>query len=269
MTAERVVLVTGASSGIGLETARLLSRENLRVLGTKLTHEIVEEVGFEVLDLDVNSDESVATCVNAVLDRAGRLDVLVNNAGIGLVGMVEETLLAECKAMFETNYFGTVRMIRAVLPVMREQGEGLIINTSSVAGHIGVPYEAHYCACKLAIDSLTRALRYEVASFGIDVCVVAPGYVRTSFYDVLREAEGQLDAYDGVRERAIESFEESARQGNEAPAIAREVVKIVKTKSPHLRYWAGKDARLYGRFHKLIPGFLMDRIMRKKFAPRR
>jgi len=267
MTAERVVLVTGASSGIGLETARLLAREGLRVFGTSLPREEPGELGFEMLKLDVNSDESVSACLEALLDRAGRLDVLVNNAGIGLVGMVEETSLAECKAVFETNYFGVVRMIRAVLPVMREQGSGLIINTSSVAGNIGVPYESHYCASKLAIEGLTRALRYEVASFGIKAVVVAPGYVRTNFYSVLRQATEQLEAYDRVRERALESFDESARGGTDAPTIARVIVKIVRSKSPCLRYWAGSDARLYGWVQKLAPAFLTDRIMRKKFVP--
>ena len=152
MTAERVALVTGASSGIGLETARLLAQEGLRVFGTSLPSEDPGELGFEILELDVNSDESVSACLTALLARAGRLDVLINNAGIGLVGMVEETSLEECKAVFEANYFGVVRMIRGALPVMREQGSGLIINTTSVAGNIGVPYEAHYCATKIAIE---------------------------------------------------------------------------------------------------------------------
>ena len=111
-----------------------------------------------------------------------------------LVGMVEETSIEECRTVFEINYFGAVRMVRAVLPGMREQRSGLIINTSSVAGHLAVPYEAHYCAMKLAVDIFTRALRQEVRPFGIRCVVVAPGYVRTSFYDVLRRPAGELDA---------------------------------------------------------------------------
>lgn len=268
VTVERVALITGASSGIGLETARLLTNERgLRVFGAALPGDRVPEPGFEMLDLDVNCDRSVADCVTAVLDRAGRLDVLINNAGVGLLGTVEETTMDECRGVFETNYFGTVRMIRAVLPIMRLQGTGLIVNTSSVAGHIGVPYEPHYCASKLALDGLTRALRYEVAAFGIDVCVVAPGYVRTPFYDRLRTAAERLPAYEGVRECAAEVFAESARHGNEAPAIARVIVRIVRSRSPRLRYWAGRDARLYAATHRFVPTALFDWIMRRKCVP--
>ena len=158
--------------------------------------------------------------------RTGRLDVLHNNAGFGLVGMVEETSIEQARAVFETNYFGTVRVIRAALPIMRGQGRGLIVNTTSTAAYVGVPFEAHYCASKAAVAGLTRALRYELAAFGIEVVLISPGYVRTPFYDVMRRATG-LSEYDGVRQRAVAAFEQSARFGSDATQVAREIARAI------------------------------------------
>jgi len=268
MPAERVVLITGASSGIGLETARLLTRRGFRVFGTRLPDEAFESDGFEVLELDVRSDESVAACVAELMAGAGRLDVLCNNAGFGLVGPVEETSIEEARAVFETNYFGVIRMTRAALPIMRRQRRGLVVNTSSVAGCIGVPFEAHYCATKLALASLTAALRHEVAPFGIKAVVVTPGYVRTSFYSALRTARAHIQEYDAGRDRAMAAFDRSARMGSEAPAIAKVIGRAIEANSPRLRYWAGLDAWFYALVHRLVPDPLMDWIMRREFQPR-
>ena len=268
MADEGVTLITGASSGIGLETARMLVQKNVRVFGTRLSHETFAEPGLEVLELDVNLDSSVSACVAEVVKRAGRLDVLVNNAGAGFVGMVEETSIEEARALFETNYFGTVRMIRAALPIMRAQGSGLIINVSSVAGNIGVPYEAHYCASKLAIASLTRALRWELAAFGVQVVVVSPGCVRTPFYAVLGKPAAPLTDYDGVRRSALACFEKAIRGGCDARTIARTIVKVIKSKSPAAQHWAGSDARVYGLAHRFLPNYVVDWVMRSKFRPR-
>jgi len=269
MPVERVVLITGASSGIGLDTACLLSRRGFRVFGTRLPGEGFERDEFAVLELDVRSDESVAACVGEVMAAAGRLDVLCNNAGFGLVGPVEETSIDEAKAVFETNYFGVIRMTRAALPIMRRQRRGLVVNISSVAGCLGVPFEAHYCATKLAIASLTAALRHEVAPFGIKAVVVTPGYVRTSFYTGLRTAAGRIGEYDPGRDRAMAAFDRSARTGSEAPAIAKVIVRVIEANSPQPRYWAGLDAWLYALVHRLVPDPLMDWIMRREFQPPR
>jgi NAD(P)-dependent dehydrogenase (short-subunit alcohol dehydrogenase family) len=268
MSESKVVLITGASSGIGLETALQLTQDGYRVFGTRLPGTPDEDWGFESLELDVRSDESVAACLQAVVERAGRVDVLVNNAAFGLLGPVEETSLAECQALFEVNYFGVVRMLRAALPLMRAQRSGLIINVGSVAGHIAVPFEAHYCATKHALDSLTRALRHEVHPFGVRVVMLAPGYVHTNFYDSVRQANDCLEAYDPGRECAHEAFQAAGRRGNQAGSIAQVIRRIIRSKSPRLRYWAGRDARLWGRFHRLISDSLADRVMQRKFVPR-
>jgi NAD(P)-dependent dehydrogenase (short-subunit alcohol dehydrogenase family) len=267
MAGKRVVLITGASSGIGLETATVLSRRNFRVFGTRLPGEDFETRDFDLLELDVTSDDSVAACVEALMAQTDRLDVLHNNAGSGLLGPVEETSLEEARAVFEVNYFGAIRMINAVLPIMRRQRSGVIVNTSSVAGNVGVPFEAHYCATKLALASLTLGLRQEVAPFGIQVVLVAPGYVRTGFYDRLRTASGRLKAYDRGRARAVTAFERSARGGNEPAAIAKVIVRAIESRSPRPRYWAGADAALYGWAHRLLPDRLVDWIMRLQFHP--
>lgn len=268
MPSKRVVLITGASAGIGLHSAQLLVREGHQVFGTRLPGESASGLEFEAVELDVRSDDSVAACVEHVLQRAGRLDVLINNAGIGLVGPVAETSLAECREVFETNYFGTVRMIRAVLPTMRAQRHGLIVNVGSVAGHLAVPFEAHYCASKLALDSFSRALRHEVSPFGIKVVVVDPGYVRTRFHEVVGRGSECLDAYDGSRARAAHAYEKAAEAGSEARHIAPVIRGIVCSRSPRRRYWAGADARLWGRFRRLIPEAVVDLVMRSKFEPK-
>ncbi|MCY1013953.1 SDR family NAD(P)-dependent oxidoreductase [Nannocystis pusilla] len=177
-----VVLITGASSGFGEAAARLLAaRGPCRVFGTSRRaagHDTPG--GVEMLPLDVRSDASVAACVDAVMQRAGRIDVLVNNAGYTLAGAVEETAIDEAKAQFDTNFFGMARMVRAVLPVMRAQGGGRIVNVSSLAGLVGVPFHAHYSASKFAVEGLSEGLRQEVRRFGIHVSLIEPGDFKTA-----------------------------------------------------------------------------------------
>jgi NAD(P)-dependent dehydrogenase (short-subunit alcohol dehydrogenase family) len=265
MSEPRVALVTGASSGIGFETARVLVAAGLRVIGTRLPGETVGDPPCETLELDLRSDESVAACVAGVLERTGRMDILINNAGIGLVGTLEETSLEEARALFGVNYFGAVRMIRAALPVMREQRSGTIVNVGSVAGNIGVPFEAHYCAAKAALESMTKALRYEVGPLGIRVTLVAPGFVRTGFYASLGEAVQRMGVYDAARDRAVSSFRADGARGTDPRRIALVVARAALSRRPRLRYWAGSDARLYGFAQRIAPDWLTDWIMRRRF----
>jgi short-subunit dehydrogenase len=168
-----VVLVTGASSGFGQETAALLSQRGFRVFGTsRKPAGQSADLGYEMVRLDVDSDESVNSCVKALLERTGRLDVLVNNAGFVLTGGIEETSVEEAKAQFETNFFGAVRMVRACLPAMRKQGSGQIINMASIAAEIPTPFRGYYAAAKAALIAYSQALRHEVMSLGVKVSVV-------------------------------------------------------------------------------------------------
>ena len=177
MDPKKVVLVTGASSGFGKETGRLLHSRGFRVFGTSRRPRSDGAEGFEILPLDVDSDTSVSACVSAVTAKAGAIDVLVNNAGYALTGGIEETSVAEAKAHLETNFFGVVRMVKAILPSMRRRKSGQIINIGSIAGSIPVPFEGYYAAAKAAVIAYTEALRHEVKNFHIRVSVFEPGFL--------------------------------------------------------------------------------------------
>lgn len=170
-----VVLVTGANRGIGHATAALLAEHGYRVFGTARKPARESPDGFELVPLDVTSEESVRSCVSAVLERAGRIDVLINNAGVGLIGASEEASINEATALFDTNLFGVARMVNAVLPAMRARRSGLIINFGSLGATLPVPFHGYLSASKAAVTTYSDALRLELKSLGIDVSVVEPG----------------------------------------------------------------------------------------------
>src|SRR3989449_4616415 len=186
----QTVLVTGASSGIGQATARLLAEHGFNVFGTARKPEA------PLVALDVRSDDSVRNCVQQVLSQTGRIDVLVNNAGYNLMGAAEETSIDEAKAQFETNFFGVVRMVNAVLPAMRKAGSGKIINIGSLAGITAIPFGAFYTASKFAIEGYTEALWHELRPLGISASVIEPGFVHTKIGEGTQIAATSLGAYD-------------------------------------------------------------------------
>src|SRR5262245_29150488 len=175
MPDQNVILITGASSGVGQATALLLAKSGYRVFGTSRTA-TGSHPEFEMMPLDVRNDASVKACVDAVLTRAGRLDVLINNAGHEMAGAVEELSLDESKAEFETNFFGVVRLVKAVLPIMRRQKQGRIINVSSLSGRTSIPFLGIYSASKFALEGYTEALRHEVKPFNIHVSLAEPSF---------------------------------------------------------------------------------------------
>ena len=180
MSHQRVVLITGASSGVGQATARLLAQQGRKVFGTSRAPTSAEPVGnLTMVALDVRSDASVAACVNAVSSQAGGADVLVNNAGYELGGALEEHSIDEAKAQFETNFFGIVRMTKAVLPLMRRQKEGQIVNISSLSGLAPIPFMGMYSASKWAVDGYTEALRMELKPLNIRVSQIEPGFLKS------------------------------------------------------------------------------------------
>src|SRR4030095_5092951 len=180
MSDQRVVLITGASSGVGQSTARLLVQRNYKVFGTSRNPGHAESIpAVEMLALDIRRDDSIAECVKTVFSRAGRLDVLVNNAGYELAGALEELSLNEAQSQFETNFFGVVRMIKAVLPLMRQQRHGQIINVGSLSGLTSIPFLGIYSASKFAVEGFTEALRHEVKPFNIHVSLIEPTFLKT------------------------------------------------------------------------------------------
>jgi NAD(P)-dependent dehydrogenase (short-subunit alcohol dehydrogenase family) len=267
MRERTVVLITGASSGFGEAAARLLAAHGpYRVFGTSRRAAGDEERGgVEMLPLDVRSDASVAACVDAVLQRAGRIDVLVNNAGYTLAGAVEETAIDEAKAQFDTNFFGMARMVRAVLPAMRAQGGGRIVNVSSLAGLVGVPFHAHYSASKFAIEGLSEGLRQEVRRFGIHVSLIEPGDFKTAGTAARQRAAGGLPAYAAARDRAIDIMARAEQAGPDPLRFAELLLRILGARRPRLRYRLGTDAVWVPRARRLVPESVFEWLMRANY----
>ena len=266
MTREGTALVTGASSGIGREIAVLLAKTGFTVFGTSRTPSSDQgERGFQMLPLDVRSDESVNACVKAILTQTGRLDVLINNAGYALVGASEETSLAEARAQLETNFFGVVRMVNAVLPAMRAQRAGRIINVSSLAGLVAIPFSAFYCASKFALEAYSEALRHELKPFGIFVSLLEPGFVSTGLARSVHVAAEPISDYDQVRTRAIASIASGVESGIAPARVAETALRVVRSGSPRLRYRVGRDAKWIPRIKGIVPEAVFESTTRKMF----
>jgi NAD(P)-dependent dehydrogenase (short-subunit alcohol dehydrogenase family) len=266
---EKTVLVVGASSGIGRACALHLARRGYRVLGTTrrsesdveadLRRELASSDRLEIIAMDVDEEASVAAGVREVAERAGRIEGVINCAGFGFGGSIEDTADDEAKATFETNFFGTLRVCRAVLPIMREQRSGTIINISSIGGRIAVPFVGLYGASKFAIEGLTEALRMEVARFGIRVVLVEPGDFATGFTDHRRPVRGASEnaVYADAYRAALAVIERDERGGASPEAIGRLVTRILSARSPRLRYTVGPIfQRVAVRLKSILPSRL-------------
>jgi len=262
--AKPVALVTGASSGIGRAAAAALVAAEFEVVGTSRNGSgAVPLDGVTFLDLDVTSDASVTAVVRRVIDRFGRLDVLVNNAGTGAAGAAEESSIAQDQRVFNINFFGLVRMTKAVLPHMRAAGEGRIINISSVLGLVSAPYMASYAATKHAIEGYSESVDHEVREHGIRVLLVEPGFARTGFDTNAIQADAPLPIYseqrrvfDGVMARAI-------ADGDDPATIAKAIVAAATDAKPKLRYTAGSTAGRVSALRRFAPARAFDRQIRK------
>jgi len=263
MVENRVVLITGTSSGFGRETARLLLGRSFKVYGTSRNPSAKpQESGVGMIALDVDSDDSVQNGVKDLLDEAGRLDVLVNNAGYVLTGGAEETAIEEAKAQFETNFFGPVRMAKAVLPTMRKQGSGQIINISSMAAILPVPFEGYYAAAKAALLAWSEALRHEVKRFGIKVSVIEPGFFKTNLGNTRKIARYTIRDYDELRERAMSTLDDDFRNGADPKIMAETVFRIITSKNPKLEYAVGSERR-YKTLKHLMPQSTIENGVRR------
>ena len=236
------VLITGCSSGFGRDAAVELTKRGHEVIATARRPEVLEDLDVaQRLALDVDSDDSVAACVGA----AGRVDVLVNNAGFGVIGPVERLPIAEGKRLFETNFFGALRMIQAVLPQMRERGDGTIINVTSVAGRVAPPLDGMYSGSKFALEGLSEALMREVNHFGIKVALVEPGFFETTFSDNAHRFGMDSAPYDELEtawSTATTLLRGGAEVGPGPEAVAATIADIVESDAPAFRYPVGDDA---------------------------
>jgi NAD(P)-dependent dehydrogenase (short-subunit alcohol dehydrogenase family) len=263
---QKVVLITGASSGVGQSTARLLSQQGYKVFGTSRSPTPAEEIpGLEMLVLDVRSDDSVAACAKAVINAAGRIDVLVNNAAYELAGALEETSIDEAKAQFETNFFGIVRMVNAVLPFMRQQRHGQIINVSSLSGVSAIPFMGIYSASKFALEGYTEALRMEVRPFNIHISLTEAGFLKTPMMNKRQVSTRQLKDYDSWRERAFNAIRDHELKAPGAELVAQTIFEIIGSKRPRLRYLIGSQAKIATRLQRFFPEWAYERGKRTTF----
>ena len=257
-------LVTGASSGIGEATAERLAKAGYKVYGTSRRGAKAGKQSFQMLPLDVTSDDSVEAAVREVLRLEGGIDLLVNNAGFGVAPAgAEESSIEQARAIFDTNFFGIVRMTRAVVPHMRQRGGGRIINIGSVLGFLPAPYMALYAATKHAIEGYSESLDHELRTRGVRVLVVEPAYTKTSFDANLLEADAKLDEYRDVRAAVFKRLKELLA-GADQPGVVADVVLAAATAArPKLRYTAGKVAGRVRLLRKYAPARLMDAGIRK------
>jgi short-subunit dehydrogenase len=266
MSNQRVVLITGASSGVGQSTARLLSQRNYNVFGTSRNANNTESIStVEMLSLDVRRDDSVAACVNQVLSKAGRIDVLVNNAGHELAGALEELSLNEAQSQFEINFFGVVRMIKAVLPLMRQRRHGQIINVGSLSGLTPIPFLGIYSASKFALEGFTEALRHEVKPFSIHVSLIEPFFLKTPMMNNRQVAREPIEEYEPWRQRAFNAIRVYEENAPGPELVAETVLKIITSDRPRLRYVTGKQARSIARLRRFLPAGLYEQGVRRNF----
>jgi len=250
-----VAVVTGSSSGIGLATSLALARNGyltyatMRNLAKRDSIQSVadkQQLPVRVVRLDVTGENSIMKAIQSVLSEAGRIDLLVNNAGYALTGAFEDIGIGEIKAQYETNVFGVVRVTQAVLPIMRKQGSGRIINISSGAGRIGYPGGSAYVSSKFALEGLSESMAYEIEQFGIKTVLVEPGFVRTNFAENIataKKAQGSNSPYSQMMKVMSSNRDRMLENASDADLVAEVVVEAATAKEPNLRYLAGKDVQ--------------------------
>lgn len=256
----KVVLITGASSGIGKITAEFLTEKGFKVYGTSRSPK-QNNFPFKLIVLDVNNTDSIKKAVQLIIEKEGRLDVLVNNAGMGITGPIEETPTIEMRNVFETNFFGAIEVMKAVLPQMRKQNSGLIINVTSIAGYMGLPFRGIYCATKGALEIATETIRMEVKEFGIQVTNVAPGDFATNI------AAGRYhtpvfedSAYKEIYQKNLDLMDAHVDSGSDPIEMAEQIYKILQNPKPKIHYKVGSFMQ---KFSIVLKRTLPDKLYEK------
>jgi NAD(P)-dependent dehydrogenase (short-subunit alcohol dehydrogenase family) len=261
----KTTLVTGASSGIGREIARLLAERGARVFGTARDPQSAEPIrGVEIVRMEVTDDSSVREAVQDIVRRAGPVQFLVNNAGYSLMGALEETSVAEARQLFETNLFGVLRVTNAVLPRMRQEGYGRIVNISSVLGFLPAPFMGIYAASKHALEGYTETLDHEVRKFGVRTVLVEPYLTKTKIGQNEKTAQISLEDYAVPRKRMSEVVHQGLERGDDPRIVAEAVYQAVTAKLPRLRYPVGKGVA-FSRLRRFVPVGMFDKSFRKQF----
>ena len=259
-----IALVTGASSGIGKSTAERLAAAGYKVYGTSRRGAQQKQRSFEMLSLDVTSDKSVAAAVKELLRLEGRIDLLVNSAGFSVAPAgAEESSIEQARSIFETNFFGIVRMTRAVVPYMRQQGRGRIINIGSVLGFLPMPYGALYSATKHAVEGYSESLDHELRTRGIRVSVIEPAYTKTDFDTNMMQPDAKIDEYREIRAAFSKLLPSVMAKGDDPGVVADVVLQAAITARPKLRYTAGGLAGRLRLLRRFAPSGLVDAGIRK------
>ncbi len=261
----KIAIVTGASSGIGEATAELLANSGYKVYGTSRKGAQLAQGSYQMIALDVNSEESIEAAIKEIIKIEGRIDLVVNNAGFGIApGGAEESSIEQTKMIFNTNFFGIVRMTRAVVPYMRKQGEGRIINIGSILGLIPAPYMATYAATKHAVEGFSESLDHELRTRGIRVSVIEPGYTNTEFEANAKQVDAKLEEYTIARKALAKLIKVAVAAGDDPKVVANSVLKAANAKSPKLRYPVGKLSRQLSFLRRFAPAALVDIGIRKE-----
>lgn len=259
-----IALVTGASRGLGHVTAHALAAAGYTVYGTTRASNPRDDGPVRMLSLELTDPASIRAAVATVMEREGRVDLLVNNAGYPQAGAAEEVSLEEARRQFEANFFGAYQLIQAVLPEMRTRGAGRIVNVSSAAGDIPVPFYGVYGASKAALERLTLSLRAELRPFGVHLSCVTPSSHRTTVEHVL--PTNAMSLYQGPRQAVLAAMHETVVQGDDPRNVARAVLRAARSRRPRAQYRVGGDSRAFGVLLRLLPTSALEFLVRKKFS---
>lgn len=264
---KKIVFITGASSGIGKSIAEYLSDKGYKVYGTSRNPDKYPDSKIVLLPLDVNKVETIQKAVNQVIDIEGRIDVLINNAGVGIVGAIEEIPIAEMKHNFDTNFFGPIQMMQQILPSMRKNKNGLIINITSIAGYMGLPYRGIYSASKGALELLTEALRMEVAPFNITVTNIAPGDFATNiaqgrYHAPLHQNSDYYNTYKAI----LSLIDNHVDSGGDTLQMAKAVHKVINTPNPKIHYKVGAVLQKFSvTLKKILPDKVYEKMLKNHY----
>ncbi|RMW38654.1 MAG: SDR family oxidoreductase [Nitrosopumilus sp.] len=274
---QKVSLVTGSSSGIGLEAALALAKDGYHTFAsmrdTSKAGELEnaakkENLPIEVIELDVDKEESIVSAVKKVMDSAGRLDVLVNNAGYGQFGCTEDVSVDDFRKQFETNFFSVVRIIQEVAPIMRNQNSGSIINISSVAGRMGLPGSPAYISSKFALEGLGECLRYELGQFGIKTTLIEPGVIKTNFFESMKIPDSKADPkYKELTDHILAGLKMMVQMGTAPSQVAEVIIKAIHDDEMLPRYVVGTDAAMFMEAKKMKTDLEFEKYMSKELFP--
>ena len=272
---EKIAMVTGSSSGIGFETSLGLARNGFYTFasmrdvskGNKIKELAEKEnLPIDIIELDVDKEDSIKNAVKTIIEKKQRIDVLVNNAGWGLWGSVEDVSVNEFKAQFETNFFSVIRIIQEVAPIMREQKSGHIINISSIAGRIGFPISPAYISSKFALEGLSESLRFELMPFGVNVIIIEPGMIKTNFFEPMKlgkKAEN-TDAYKNITEKVLSGVKMMAQMATDPKEVSNTIIQAIKEEKPLPRYIVGNDALMFLEAKKMKTDIEFENYLKKE-----